>query len=104
LDRLDAASPETVLDELRLGVERSGKWAGVQDEFTMLVIRQIGMRAAPMAVKSWWRALRELASMAPRSWRTLPWPERSLANLSGALIPRLSRSWSGPRGADEREK
>ena len=52
LDRLDAARPETVIDGLRRGVERSGRCAEVQDDLRLLVIRHTGMRAAPMTMKS----------------------------------------------------
>jgi hypothetical protein len=52
LDRLDAASPETVIDELRRELARSGRCDGVQDDLTLLLIRHTGMRATSTPIKS----------------------------------------------------
>jgi sigma-B regulation protein RsbU (phosphoserine phosphatase) len=95
LSGLDATKPERIVAQLLSAFERSGRRPAASDDLTVLLVRHTGAQAPKMTIKAWWRALRDFAGMAAKAPRSLPWPEWTLANLGGALFPRLSRRWGG---------
>jgi phosphoserine phosphatase RsbU/P len=91
LSELDATKPQDFVAALLAAFERSGRGVAAHDDLTILLLRHTGSQPPKMTFRAWWGALRDFARMAREGLRALPWPEWSLANLGGALIPRLNR-------------
>jgi len=102
---LDSSDPPTLLAQL---VDESRRFRGgteVQDDETILLIRQNGQQPR-LSWRDWFASMGLMLRAMVSHWKhpndPFPWPEFAAANVGGAMWRRLNNLWGGaPPARDE---
>ena len=92
VQELDAAEPSTLVPRLLETLET--RCTAADDDATVLLVRTNDLIPREVRQARPWaplRLLRALAGSVRPGGESMPWPELSVANIGGALVPALGR-------------
>jgi hypothetical protein len=100
LAALDGHKPDNLIDALLASIETQAPGGLAADDVTVLLLRVTG-QAPVISIRQKLGASARLLgsiirSISPRAQRP-PLPDLNLANIGGAIIPRLAKRWGCPK-------
>ncbi len=98
LTEVDVSNPQTLIANLLTTISKSGNT--LTDDATVLLFRPNGRaKQAPFAARlqGLSKLVKALISSLHPSGPKMPWPDLNLANIGGAIIPRLNKAWSAQK-------